>query len=119
MSVLISLETQHNNMVSLQAINRFDIARSVPLDGQISFPQLAESIGMKEKPLRCLLRHAMTMRIFSEPHKGMVAHTSVSKMLMQPHVHDWMNIGSEEMWPAAVRVGISEKLAWLAKLNCL
>ena len=91
-------------MVSMQAITRFGIAQSFGPDEEISFSQLAQSTSLDEQVLRRLLRHAMTMRVFCEPRKGMVAHTAASRLLRQPHMHNWLSVGCDEMWPAAVRV---------------
>ncbi|CAD6565805.1 MAG: hypothetical protein ASARMPREDX12_006780 [Alectoria sarmentosa] len=91
-------------MLCLQAITRFDIAKKFSAGEQLSYTQLAESTGLNEQLLRRLLRHAMTMRVFSEPSKDFVAHTAASMLLTEPHMHDWMRTGCEEMWPAATRV---------------
>ncbi|MCJ1313933.1 hypothetical protein MMC25_007613 [Agyrium rufum] len=90
-------------MVSLNAIQKFGIAERVPLGGVMSYADVAKSIGVNEQITRRLLRHAMTMHVFQEPEPGMVAHTSVSKMLHQPGMRQWMASGCEEMWPAALR----------------
>lgn len=44
------------------------------------------------------------MHIFREPEPGMVAHTQASKILANPVMNDWLKVGTEEMWPAAVKV---------------
>ncbi|KUJ18481.1 S-adenosyl-L-methionine-dependent methyltransferase [Mollisia scopiformis] len=92
----------HNNSVCLQAIARFNIAGMIPPGGQIPFGEIAEKAGLNEQIAVRLLRHAMTMRIFCEPHPGMVAHTQASKTLANPIMNDWLRVGTEEMWPAAV-----------------
>lgn len=91
-------------MLCLQAIVRFGIAGKLSVGEKVSYKQLGESTGLNEQLLRRLLRHAMTMRVFSEPSTGFVAHTAASKLLAEPHMHDWMRTGCEEMWPAATRV---------------
>jgi hypothetical protein len=90
--------------VSLHAIHHFGVARRFPPGEQVSFAQLADSTGLSEQILRRLLRHAMAMRVFSEPRRGMVAHTAASKLLAEPQVDNWLGVGCEEMWPAALRV---------------
>ncbi|KAF4633293.1 hypothetical protein G7Y89_g4831 [Cudoniella acicularis] len=94
----------HNNSVCLQAIARFSIASIVPFGGQISFADIAKETGLSEQIVVRLIRHAMTMRIFREPEPGIVAHTQASKMLASPVINDWLKVGSEEMWPAAVKM---------------
>lgn len=76
----------------------------VPAGGQTSFADIAEKTGLSEDMTRRLLRFAITMRIFREPVPGMVAHTKASKMLTNPAMNGWLNIGTGEMWPAAARV---------------
>lgn len=48
----------------------------------------------------------MTYRVFREPIKGVVAHTAASRYLVEnPLMRQWIGMVSEEMWPAAVKVG--------------
>lgn len=90
--------------MSLHAIHHFGIAKTFAPGEEISFTQLAKLSGLSETLIRRLLRHAMTMRVFSEPREGIVAHTAASKLLIQANMHSWLGTGCEEMWPAAVRV---------------
>ena len=76
----------------------------IPSGGQISFSDIAKQTELSEQIIVRLLRHAMTMRVFREPEPGMVAHTQASKMLASPFMNDWLKVGTEEMWPAAVKV---------------
>ncbi|KAI0476619.1 O-methyltransferase-domain-containing protein [Xylariaceae sp. FL0804] len=94
----------HSNMVSLQAISRFKIASLVPAGGQASFGEIAERTGLGERMVQRLLRYAVTMRVFKEPAPGFVAHTNASKLLMDPTMNDWLGAGSEEAWPAVVKI---------------
>lgn len=93
-------------MVCQQAVTRFRIADQVPPGGQSSFAEIAKSIDLDEQSVTRLLRHAMTMRIFCEPTPGMVAHTNISKLLRTQHVHDWMMVAIEEIWPASIKVSM-------------
>ncbi|KAI1406894.1 S-adenosyl-L-methionine-dependent methyltransferase [Hypoxylon sp. FL1857] len=95
----------YNNMVSLQAITRFKIASLVPTDGgQTSFASIAKQTGVSEQMIQRLLRQAMTMRVFREPKPGFVAHTQASKILTNPKTAHWLASGTEDMWPAAVKM---------------
>jgi hypothetical protein len=69
------------NLVTLQTINRFQIAQHVPLDTPISYHDLSALTSVPEPSLKRLLRHAMTNRIFSEPSKDFVSHSPASKLL--------------------------------------
>ncbi|KAL1848712.1 hypothetical protein Daus18300_013502 [Diaporthe australafricana] len=101
---LLYKKTGHNNMICLQTITRFGIASMVPADGEVSFAEIASQIdGLSEQMVCRLLRHAMTLRVFREPTRGMVAHTQASKALTNPIMNAWLRNGSHEMWPAAVK----------------
>ncbi|KAI1123651.1 sterigmatocystin 8-O-methyltransferase [Nemania abortiva] len=94
----------HTNMVCLQAITRFKIASMVPENGQVSYEALAEKTCMSEPVLRRLLQYAMMMRVFREPEPGMVAHTKISRALVNPQMNDWMSSGAEDGWPSASKM---------------
>ena len=91
-------------MLCLRNIVKHRVAQNVPLEGEVSYAEVAESIGLDEHMLKRFIRHAITLRVFSEPRKGFVAHTPVSRLLLDPHVWNWEKTGAEEMWPAAVFV---------------
>ena len=94
-------------MISLQAICRFGLANAFP-DGkdEATFDEIASISGLGESYVRRILRHAMTYRIFCEPRKGLVAHTSASKHLATDlPTRQWIGMIAEEMWPAAAGVG--------------
>ncbi|PSN71812.1 sterigmatocystin 8-O-methyltransferase [Corynespora cassiicola Philippines] len=94
----------HNNMVSLQMVSRYKIANLVPTSGSVSYDELSERSHVSKDVLQRLLRHAMTRHIFREPEPGRVSHTASSRVLVQQHMNDWMSVGSEVMWPAAVKM---------------
>ena len=104
--------------MSLHALIRFNIAAKFAPGEEISFVQLAELSGLSENLTRRLLRHAMTMRVFSEPRRGIVAHTAASKLLTQPNMHSWLGAGCEEMWPAALRVDSLQARPERVQLTC-
>ena len=91
-------------MLCLRNIVKHKVAQNVPLEREVSYAELAESTGLNEHMLKRFIRHAITFRIFSEPRKGFVVHTPVSRLLSDPHVWNWEKTGAEEMWPAAVFV---------------
>ena len=70
------------NGTSLQVISRHDIARKVPIEGSISFSDLAEATDIQVNDLKRIMRFAMSFhRLFTEPTEGFVAHSAGSKML--------------------------------------
>ena len=77
----------------------------VPHGGKISYADIAAQTGLGEQMVRRLLRSAISMRIFQEPEQNMISHTKASKMLVDPIANDWLRAGTEEMWPANVKVG--------------
>ncbi|PYI31813.1 O-methyltransferas-like protein [Aspergillus indologenus CBS 114.80] len=88
------------NGVSLQAIYRFDIARHVPVHGEISFKELAEKCGLDAANLRRTLRFAMAYHhVFREPRKGFVGHTAASRRLVDdPTARAGLGYMFEEVW---------------------
>ncbi|KAI0173473.1 S-adenosyl-L-methionine-dependent methyltransferase [Hypoxylon sp. FL1284] len=94
----------HNNSVCLQTIAEFHIADMVPPYGRVSFGEIAKQTPMTEQMTARILRHGMTMRIFCEPEPGMVAHTAASKLLNHSAANDWLEGGTQEMWPAATKL---------------
>ncbi|KAI3324566.1 sterigmatocystin 8-O-methyltransferase [Xylariaceae sp. AK1471] len=101
---LLLIHGGHTNMISLQAITRFKIADMIPEKGQACYEDIAEKTCLSEPVLRRILQSAMAMRIFHEPEPGMVAHTKVSKLFMNPQIYDWLSTHTEEGWPSAVKM---------------
>jgi len=88
----------------MNAVLRFDMANSFSPGDKASFAQVAEHAGLTEAATKSLLRHAMTMRIFSEPEKGVVAHTARSVLFRDEKFTKFMGTGLEEMVPSALKV---------------
>ncbi|CAG9950383.1 unnamed protein product [Clonostachys rosea f. rosea IK726] len=92
------------NMAGIDAISRFGFADAVPIEGQISFGEIAKATGLDEPHVRRLLRHVMARNIFHEPEPGMVAHTKLSRYFIKPYIKDFVGFGAREGWPAATRM---------------
>ncbi|KAL9053000.1 MAG: hypothetical protein Q9162_005056 [Coniocarpon cinnabarinum] len=70
------------NATSLQAIYKYKIATKVPLDGDISYPDLATATDMEEVDVRRIVRFASVFhRVFAEKQPGRVSHTAASRYL--------------------------------------
>ncbi len=97
------------NATSLEAIYRFDIPRKVPVQGEISFEDLATKCKMYEPNLRRILRYAILYhRVFQEPKKGFVKHSAASRMLVDdPAMLDGLGMMFDESWQAFARVSMS------------
>ncbi|OCK75619.1 O-methyltransferase [Lepidopterella palustris CBS 459.81] len=92
----------YNDNLSLHAVYHFNVAKAVPIDGEVSYTELAKATGVDENNLKRLIRHAMTNRIFKEPREGFVAHTAASRLLVDdPQMIDWVGLCSADFFPAA------------------
>lgn len=86
------------NNLSLRAIYHFEIAKSVPIGGDISYVELSKKTKVDPTNLRRLIRHAMTNFIFQEPRVGYVAHTSSSRLLAEDvQLQAWVGFFSEDL----------------------
>lgn len=94
------------NLVSLQAISRFNIAKHVPIDNKlgVSYTELSKRTGVDETQSKRFMRHAMTNRIFHEPQKNYIAHTSASQLIAEnSDVLSWLWLTTEAWWPITMR----------------
>ena len=93
---------QQFNLVSLHAVNRFNIASSVPVNGEASIASLAQKSNLPEEDTRRIIRHAISNRIFIESSNGLIGHTAASKLLAQmPLLKEFINQSCDDMWRAA------------------
>ncbi|KAK9415006.1 putative hydroxyindole o-protein [Seiridium unicorne] len=95
----------HVNLVNLHAIYRFKLPSVVPVEGRISYAELAGKIQVGEDVVRRIARYAITKHIFQEVDGGNgLAHSATSKMLAEsPMMMEWIGMVCEEMWPAATQ----------------
>ncbi|KAI0970197.1 S-adenosyl-L-methionine-dependent methyltransferase [Xylaria arbuscula] len=83
------------------AIVRFGLARLVPLNGEITFAELAVTAGVGESHVRRLVRHAIIQHVFREPRPGFIAHSASSRLLAEDaDVAAWSD-GAIARWPAS------------------
>ncbi|KAI0448092.1 S-adenosyl-L-methionine-dependent methyltransferase [Xylaria telfairii] len=93
---------QPNQLLSRLAIVRFGLAHLVPINGEITFSELAAAAGLGEVPVRKLIRHAITQHIFHEPRPGVVAHSATSRLLAEDaDVAAWVRWCADDCWLAA------------------
>jgi 6-hydroxytryprostatin B O-methyltransferase len=69
-------------MEILRWMSHFKIFELVPLDGKISYSELASKAGVTEERLKSLARMAMTSSLFTEPERGYMAHSITSAALV-------------------------------------
>ena len=93
--------------MSLNAIRRFDFANSFAPGDEATFAHIAHYAGLSEPITKSLIHHAMTMRIFQEPRKGVVAHTARSMLLREKRILNFIETGMEETNSAALQVDSS------------
>ncbi|KAF2272524.1 sterigmatocystin 8-O-methyltransferase [Westerdykella ornata] len=101
---IIQRKSCYNNMAGMKAISQYNIANCFVPGETVSYEKLSESCGLAVKPLKHLLRHAMTLRIFTEPTKGMVAHTAASKLMRDPNCMAWLETATHDLWPSCVKL---------------
>ena len=91
--------------MSLGAINDFNLADCVPLDGAASFAQIARESGLSERLVERFIRHAMGNHIFTESPPGHVCHTASSRLLAtDPYLKDAVAMMVKEIWQSSARV---------------
>ncbi|KAK6511688.1 hypothetical protein TWF481_000596 [Arthrobotrys musiformis] len=95
----------YNDVSTLHVITTFNIPETVPLDGEISYAEIAEKCKLPELKIRQVLRLAMTNRIFYEPRHGYVAHTAQSRLLREdPLMRNWVSYNTDDLAPASLQV---------------
>ncbi|XXH04097.1 hypothetical protein Hte_010508 [Hypoxylon texense] len=96
---------EHNRLLYLKFISHFDLSHKVPVDGEITYEDLAASVGVDCAALRCILRFGIAFRVFAEPRPGVIAHSAASKQIaVDPNIADWVGANVDDMWPAAEKV---------------
>jgi 6-hydroxytryprostatin B O-methyltransferase len=80
-------------------IYQFNIHRSVPLDGDISYEELSQACNIPVDALTRLLRHAMLHRLFIETRSGYVAHSEASRIFVtDPPMASWLGHNYDEVF---------------------
>ncbi|PQE28730.1 bikaverin cluster-O-methyltransferase protein [Rutstroemia sp. NJR-2017a WRK4] len=72
----------YHYMEILRWMSHFKIFELVPLEGKISYIELASKAGVSELRLKTLARIGMTNRLFAEPEPGFIAHSATSAALV-------------------------------------
>ncbi|KAI0835695.1 putative O-methyltransferase [Hypoxylon sp. FL0890] len=96
---------QHNQLLCLKFIAQFGIAKKIPLDGEITYEELAASIGIDSAAVCRILRFGIACRVFREPRLGVVAHSAATRQIAEdPAMADWVSSNVNDMWPSAEKV---------------
>ena len=87
---------------SLRIILKLNLAALVPVASDVPFSGVAKEAGLPERDVRRIMRHAMTRHVFREPRKGYVAHTALSRLLVEDKQQlDITRTCAEVLWPAS------------------
>lgn len=107
----LTLVEQQLLALSLQYVYRHKIAENTPLEDTITFDKLAQVTKLNSKDLTRFLRVAISRHVFHEPKKGVIGHTTASKLLCKiPMLEACLLNIAEEFWPAFTRtVDATEK----------
>jgi hypothetical protein len=85
-------------------VYHFKVPQAVPINGDISYADIATTTGLDETNAKRLIRHAMTNRLFTEPRPGYVAHTAASRILLDDAaMSDWVGVCASEFFQAAAK----------------
>lgn len=90
------------DVLALQLINNYGIAKLVPLDKPITLAELQSLTPLDPVNLARTLRVAMTNHIFCEPSPGVIAHTAASRLLAtDAELAAWVGFNAEDIFPAS------------------
>ena len=82
----------------------------MPLEGDISYADIAKASGLDEVLLRRFIQASMMNRVFSESRLGHVQHTAVSRLLKEdPEAMDTVGFLVEDLAPASTKVIEAQK----------
>ena len=99
------LAVHFQHLSCLRWLCHFRILSFVPLDGSISFADLAAAATVPEPQLRSVARMAMTAGVFREPVSNHVAHSRTSAhLLANPSLTDWILFMAEASAPMAAKL---------------
>nr|WNS47926.1 CapK [Capnodium sp. TTI-000886] len=109
--VLSNLTVSYQAVACLRWLCYFNVLKNVPLEGSISYADLAEEANVSEDSLKPIARMAMTSRFLCEPTPEHVSHTAASIMLAKSKpLHDWaLFMGKEAILIALDMVEATEK----------
>ena len=85
-------------------VAHYDVASHVPLEGSISFVDLAGQLSMDVERLTRVLRCTIAHNIFEESPPGSVRHTDFSLVLRERGARAWLSHHAEEMLPASAKL---------------
>lgn len=93
------------DVLALQIINNYGLAKLVPVDGTITLAELQSKTPLDPVNLARVIRMGITNGVFREPSPGTIAHTAASRVLAEDaNLQAWVGFNSEDIFPAAAHV---------------
>ncbi|KIW83888.1 hypothetical protein Z517_03134 [Fonsecaea pedrosoi CBS 271.37] len=95
----------NHDLNAFRYVYRYKVAEGVPLDGgTISYPDLADKLGVDASQLKQMLRQLMPIHVFREPQPGRVGHTASSRLLAtHGGIATFMGFLAEDTFPLCAR----------------
>ena len=94
-------------LLSIQYIYRYKIAEAIPVEGDITFEEVAKKCNVDVNDAKRFLRVAIARHIFRESTVGSISHTAASKLLLKnPMLEAWTLNIAQEFWPSLARVSL-------------
>lgn len=80
--------------IAIQGVHQWKIPQNVPLEGPISYEDLAAKCGVHQETLTRIVRRAICDHLFCEPSPGYVAHTADTRRLaLEPALFEYVAWG--------------------------
>ncbi|KAJ9155625.1 O-methyltransferase [Pleurostoma richardsiae] len=93
------------DVLALQIINKYGIAKLVPIEGTITLTELQSKTPLDPVNLARVIRMATANHIFAEPSPGVIAHTASSRLLAEDDdLRAWVGFNAEDIFPASAHV---------------
>lgn len=95
---------QYTDILALRAVYTLKLPQAVPLQGSISYEEVARSVGVNQLVLRRLFHYAITLHIFTEPEPDRIAHSAASRHLVEvPAAFDAIGLAIEDLAPSSLK----------------
>ncbi|KAI8950854.1 S-adenosyl-L-methionine-dependent methyltransferase [Xylaria longipes] len=107
---LPNLATGFQYVSSLSWLCHFKIFHLVPVDGTISYVDLADRAKVPEQRLKSIIRMAMTNMLFLETGRGEVSHSATSALFVRnPDVYAWATYMCANSAPTAMSMAAAHE----------
>ena len=97
---------QHQLAVCLRWLCKFGIFSIVPVQGSISYSNVAILVSVNEAELKSVCRMAITSGLFTEPETNRIAHTATSSLLAtNADFAGWATCVTDEIYESSSKMG--------------